>query len=49
MSVRERILMLRLMEKLEKHPAYATLLGVEAAGVVERQSEESESNAPGSL
>ena len=33
MSVRERILMLRLMEKLQKHPAYATLLGVEAPGV----------------
>ena len=28
MSVRERILCLRLMEKAEKHPKYATALGL---------------------
>ena len=32
LSARERILMIRLMEKLEKHPAYAILLGIEATG-----------------
>lgn len=30
MSVRERILMLRLMDKLQKHPSFAKALGVEA-------------------
>ena len=49
MSVRERILMLRLMEKLEKHPAYATQLGIGAARVIENQNKESESNGHGSL
>ena len=33
LSTRERILMLRLMENLQKHPAYATLLGVEVNAV----------------
>ena len=32
MSVKERIMMLRLMEKLRKHPDIATRLGVEANG-----------------
>lgn len=32
MSVRERILAIRLLEKLEKHPSYANALGVEASG-----------------
>ena len=34
MRARERILMIRLMEKLEKHPAYAKTLGIEATGVI---------------
>lgn len=34
MSAKERILMIRLMEKLEKHPAYAKVLGIEATGIV---------------
>ena len=42
MPARERILMIRLMEKLEKHPAYAMLLGVEATGVVKNQNMESD-------
>ena len=42
MSTRERILMLRLMEKLEKYPAYATLLGVEATGVVSNPKKKSD-------
>ena len=37
MSARERILMIRLMEKLEKHPAYAKALGIEATGVTNHQ------------
>ena len=31
MSVKERIMMLRLMEKLRKHPDFAARLGVEAS------------------
>ena len=38
MTARERVLMIRLMEKLEKHPAYAMLLGLEAPGVVKNQN-----------
>lgn len=30
LTARERILMIRLMEKLEKHPTYAKQLGIEA-------------------
>ena len=37
MTARERILMIRLMEKLEQHPTYAMLLGIEATGVVRNQ------------
>ena len=33
MSVKERILMLRLMEKLQMHPDFAERLGVESNGV----------------
>ena len=40
MTARERILMIRLMEKLEKHPAYAMLLGIEAAGAAYHQNME---------
>ena len=39
MTARERILMLRLMEKLERHPGYARALGVEATGAAENQKE----------
>ena len=37
LTARERILMIRLMEKLEKHPTHAILLGIEATGVVRNQ------------
>ena len=33
MRTRERILMIRLMEKLKKYPTYAKALGIEATGV----------------
>ena len=42
MSTRERILMIRLMEKLEKHPEYALLLGVEATSAANNQNTESD-------
>ena len=42
MTVRERILVIRLMEKLEKHPTYAKALGIEAAGAKEYQNIESD-------
>lgn len=38
LSTRERILMIRLMEKLQKHPAYAKALGVEATSVANNQN-----------
>ena len=38
MSVRERILMIRLMEKLEDHPAYAKALVIEANGAKNNQN-----------
>ena len=38
MTVRQRILMIRLMEKLEKHPAYAKALGIEATGAEQHQN-----------
>lgn len=42
MRTRERILMIRLMDKLEKHPAYAKALGIEATGAVNNQKRESD-------
>ena len=42
LTARERILIIRLMEKLEKHPAYAKTLGIEATGVVNNQNMESD-------
>lgn len=42
LTARERILMIRLMEKLEKHPAYAKTLGIEATGAVNNQNMESD-------
>jgi len=38
LTARERILMIRLMEKLEKHPTYAKTLGIEATGAVNNQN-----------
>ena len=34
MRVKERILMLRLMEKLQNHPDFAKTLGIEATSVM---------------
>ena len=42
LTARERILMIRLMEKLEKHPTYAVLLGIEAADLEDDQNMESD-------
>ena len=42
LTARERILMIRLMEKLEKHPTYAKTLGIEATGAVNNQNMESD-------
>ena len=42
MTARERILIIRLMEKLEKHPTYAKTLGIEATGAVNNQNMESD-------
>ena len=42
MSTRERIMMIRLMEKLEKHSAYAQALGVEASSVVHDPNQKTE-------
>ena len=39
MTVRERILMIRLMERIGKYPTYAETLGIEAAGVTNNQIE----------
>lgn len=41
MTARERILMIRLTQKLEKYPAFAKALGVEAAGARKHQKAES--------
>ena len=37
MTTRERILMIRLVEKLERYPTFAKTLGVEATGIVTNQ------------
>ena len=42
LTARERVLMIRLMEKLEKHPTYAMLLGIEATGKAVNQNMESD-------
>ena len=42
LTARERVLMIRLMEKLEKHPTYAKTLGIEATGAVNNQKMESD-------
>lgn len=40
MTAKERVLMIRLMGKIEKHPAYAKTLAVEATGAVSNQKKE---------
>ena len=42
LTARERVLMIRLMEKLEKHPTYAKTLGIEATGKAVNQNMESD-------
>ena len=42
LTARERVLMIRLMEKLEKHPTYAVLLGIEATDLQDDQNMESD-------
>ena len=42
MTARERILMIRLMVKLEKYPTYAKTLGIEATGAENNQNIESD-------
>ena len=42
MTVKERILMIRLMESMEKYPAYAKALGIEATGVRTNQNRNQE-------
>lgn len=36
LGAKERILMLRLIEKLQKHPDFAKALGIEANGVAKK-------------
>ena len=42
LTARERVLMIRLMEKLEKYPTYAMLLGIEATGAGKNRNMESD-------
>ena len=42
LTARERILMIRLVEKLQRHPTFAKALGVEATGAVNNQKMESD-------
>ena len=42
LTAKERVLMIRLMEKLEKHPTYAVLLGIEATDLQDDQNMESD-------
>ena len=42
MRAKERVLMLRLMEKLQKHPEFAARLGVETNGVAKRPNTKNE-------
>lgn len=37
MSVRERILVIRILEKVRKNPNYAKALGIEAAGAIKNE------------
>ena len=39
MTAKERILVIRLTEKLEKHPGYAKALGIEAGGAERHPAE----------
>ena len=42
LTTRERILMIRLVEKLKRNPAFAKALGVEATGAVKNQKIEAD-------
>ena len=42
MTARERVLMIRLMEKMEKCPTYAMLLGIEATNMMHDRDMESD-------
>ena len=42
LGVKEKILIIRLMEKLGKHPAYAKSLGIEATGAAKNPNTESD-------
>ena len=42
MRAKERVLMLRLMEKLQKHPDFAARLGVETNGVAKHPNTKNE-------
>ena len=37
MTTKERILMIRLVEKLKRHPTFGKALGIEATGAVKNQ------------
>ena len=41
MTTKERILMIRLVEKLERHPTFGKALGIEATGALKNQKAES--------
>ena len=42
MTTKERILMIRLVEKLERDPTFAEALGIEAAGAANNQKKEAD-------
>jgi hypothetical protein len=41
LTTKERILMIRLVEKLEMHPTFGKALGIEATGAIKNQNAES--------
>ena len=41
MTTKERILMIRLVEKLVRHPTFGNALGIEATGAIKNQNAES--------
>ena len=46
LTVKERILMIRLAQKLEKRPPLAEALGLEIAGAVRNQKQEADRKGP---
>ena len=46
MTARERVLTIRLMDRIAEHPSYAEALGIEATGVMNNQIEKT---GPGGL